>query len=305
MKNRMIFSRTAELLDRWGLRPYLLKLSDYMYHPRRSAGYDLDILRDYRSFRQQYAELLNGDSSRQSYTKRLLIVSLSPVYYRIKLEIVLARALQLRGYQPYFLTHKSLWVPNYPARYFRSARFGTTIFLEDYLRLSSASLAEVRRVVRRTLTDSLTVESLRNFEYRDVQVGDHVLSSLSRTLHQGRIDVTQPKATAFLRRVLPEALENVWAAETLLDTVQPDIVLFNDTSYVHYGPICDVTLARGINTIQFMWGFEDDALFLKRCTPETRRQDPRKRAWWLPGIQPRRSAWAWSLRWRQRRRQNR
>jgi len=287
MPYRMTFSKTAELLDNWGLRPYFVKLREYLYHPGRAAHYDLDILRDYRSFRKQYANILNEVDSRQCYTKRFLVVSLSPFCYRLKLEILLARAMQLRGYQPFFLTRKSLWVPNYPALYFKSARFGKTLFLEDYQQLSPAARKEINQVCHRILTDSPTAEELRDFKYRGVQVGEHLLSSLSRTLHRGRIDLTQPQAAAFLRRVLPATMENVWAAEALLDAIRPDVVLFNDKGYVNYGPIHDVCLVQGINTIQFTWALEDDALILKRCTPETRRIHPNS-------LSP--ESWAWAQR---------
>lgn len=287
MRSRVTFSKTAELVDRWGLRPYLLKLYEYIYYPSKAARYDLDVLKDYRSFRKQYVNILNEGDSRQAGTKRFLIVSLSPFYYRLKLEIILARTMHLRGYQPIFLTHKSLWVPNYPALYFKSARFGTTLFLEDYRQLSPAARKEVHHVTQRILADLPTIEELRDFRYRDVWVGEHILSSLSRTLHRGRIDITQPQATAFLRRILPAIMENVWVAEILLDAIRPDVVLFNDKGYANYGPIHDVCLARGINTLQFTWALEDDALILKRCTPETRRIHPNS-------LSP--ESWAWAQR---------
>ena len=273
MASFLRLSKVALWLDQLGLRPYVLKLRDYLYHPRRATRYDLAIRRDYLAFRKQSAAMLQRESL-DAPRKRALIVSLSPLVYRIKLEIFLARALHMHGYQPFFLTYRSTPVPNHPTRYFDAVHFGTTLFLEDFQRSSASAHAEIQQVVEHVLNDSLTVDELQHFQYRGVDVGEHVLSSLSRTLHMGRIDLARPDAATYLRRVLPQALTNVHAAEELLDSVQPDLLVFNDTSYTHYGPIHDISLARGINAFQFAYCAEDDALILKRCTDETRRSHP-------------------------------
>lgn len=233
------------------------------------------MLRDLRSFQERYKPILNEESNDcQPLSKNLLVVSLSPVPHRIKLEIMLSKALNLRGYTPKFLTHKSQWVPNYPRKYFDLARFGTIIYREQYSDQVMEYESEIKEITRSTLTDSLSTAKLCDFTYRGSPVGQHILSSLSRTYHEGKIDITSERARIYVRRVFPEVLRTVRFAEILLSSIKPDIVLFNDTGYGNFGPICDVAVARGINTIQFTWALEDDALIFKRCSTETRNLHP-------------------------------
>ncbi|MCL0102268.1 capsular biosynthesis protein [Dehalococcoidia bacterium] len=264
----------SNMLNRVGLRPYALKARDYLKHPGRVASYDLAIFRDLHRFRRTHAPLLVGSSNSKPQNKSVLIPSLSPLVYRIKLEILLGRALYLRGYKPYFLTYRSAPIPNYPSQYFRSAGFGQTLFYEDYFPKGDSTRQEISQFCTQVLTPSLEPGRLQGLSYRSVDIGEHLLASMSRTLHMGRIDLGQTKASAFAHNVLPELLSNVHAAERLLDTLSPDIVMFNDTSYTHYGPIHDLCLERNINAFQFNYGAEDNSLILKRSTTETRRTHP-------------------------------
>jgi hypothetical protein len=262
-------ARCAEMLARKGVTPYLRKMSSYMRSPRISLRHDLDVASDLRAFRSANIELLSG--SRPVPRKRVLVVSLSTLFYQLKLEIVLARALSLRGYEPYFLTYRSVWVPNYPRMYLGSARFGHMLYFEDYL---PPTLDAIDAIDASAVGTAWEAGQLRSFEYRGVKVGQHVLSALSRNFRRGRIDPTEPRAAEFVRRTLPDALRNVAGAERLLDHLRPDLVLFNDRGYAHYGPIHDVAMARWIDTLQFNWALEDSALILKRYTAETSRIHP-------------------------------
>ena len=270
-----IYIAIKDQLSRWGGRPYLVKFREYLRKPIRSLGRDLDMLRDLSSFKERYKAILNEESGGcQSLSKRLLVVSLSSVPHRIKLEIVLAKALNLRGYAPQFLTYKSQWVPNYSSKYFDSARFGTTIYLEQYSRQVMEYESEIKEIARNTLTNSLSTAQLCDFMYRGSRVGEHILSNLSRAYHEGRVDISSERSRLYIRRVFPEVLRTVRFAEVLLSSTKPDMVLFNDTVYGNYGPICDVAVARGINTIQFTWALEDDALIFKRWSENTRNLHP-------------------------------
>jgi hypothetical protein len=65
------------------------------------------------------------------------------------------------------------------------------------------------------------------------------------------------------------------ASERLLDAVAPDLVLFNERNYADQGPVSDVALARGLNVVQFVSGFDDDTLVFKRFTEQTKGIHPR------------------------------
>ena len=268
------FSRAAGILSKLGLRPYLLKARSYLSNPHKTWTYDSAIRRDYRTWRREARPWLQQSNFKANRQKKVLIVSLSPVIYRIKLETLFARALYERGYEPFFLVYKHTPIPNHPSAYFHAARFGQTLYFEDYQPSQDAIKEKVREETKRLLAEKPSPQEFANLTYRGVYLGEHLLSSLSRTLHLGRIDLQRPDASAFVRRVLPEVLGNVHAAESLMDQVNPDLVLFNDTSYTHYGPIHDIAINRGCNAVQFTYIAEDDALIWKRCTAETRRTHP-------------------------------
>jgi hypothetical protein len=194
--------------------------------------------------------------------------------YRLKLETLMARALYERGYEPAFLTYRRTPVPNHPSAYFRAANFGKVVYFEDFQPSQELVKKELQEEAAQFLIRKPSPQEFAHFTYRGVHVGEHVLASLSRTLHIGRIDLEQANACTFVQMVFPEALANVLAAESLMGQINPDVVIFNDTSYVHYGPIHDIAVDRGCNALQFAYSAEDDALVLKRCTEETRRTHP-------------------------------
>lgn len=238
--------------------------------PRRTVR-EATVLRDLLAFRRGAAPVLRRARPRRTGAGVALIVSLSDWVFQLKLEGLLAKALELEGFRPVFLTWRSArWAP----RYFGAYGFDELVFAEDLVPAERA--AEADRAAAEFLAGDVTVQGLKALRFRGAHVGQQTLSSLSRGFERGRISLGDEDVREALALLLPDAMRSVLAAEELLDRLEPELVLFNEKGYAGFGSVYDVALARGANVVQFVasgihW---PNALLLKRYTEETRRVHP-------------------------------
>ncbi len=234
--------------------------------PRRARA-QLEIAADARRFRRSHP-FLRAPGPRSGQTA--LAVSLSGWPYQLKLEGMLLKALELTGFRPLILTGREL---RRAAGRYHDAFGAEAIEIERFAQQGPASA--LRREADALLEGALTVERLKELHYGDVNVGQHVLSTVSRQLFDGSVGLEDPVAQALVRRLMPQAMELALVAERLLDELQPDVVLFNEARYAGYGPIFEAALARDLNVIQFVHGYSDDALVFKRYSAGSSRVHPR------------------------------
>lgn len=236
-------------------------------HGRRQAL----VLRDLAGLRLTASPALRRARPRRTGSGTALFVSLTDTLAQVKQEAVLGKALQLDGYRPLMLTMPgSRWAE----RYFRA--FGLDDFLHPNELLSPGATGEADRAARRFLDGPVSVQALKDLEFRGARVGQQTLSSLSRRFYAGRIRLEQPEVRPALEEVLVHSMRSVIAAERLHDRLRPDLVLFIEKGYAGYGSIYDVALREGANVVNFVaaglhWR---NSLILKRYTQETRRVHP-------------------------------
>jgi len=235
--------------------------------PRRALA-ALAPARDARGMGSRYPFLAEPLAPRRP-GRLALAVSLTDWPYQLKVEGMLLKALELEGYEPALVTARAAANPR---RY--APRFGIErlIVLEDYLEpVSDVELDQLNRF----LEQEPTVQALKNLEIRGAHIGRQALSSISRVLREGSIDLASPQARALLAEMLPRSLAVLAAAERILADHRPGLVLFNEARYAGHGSFFDAALGQGLNVIQFVSAFSDDALVFKRYTEETRRVHPR------------------------------
>jgi hypothetical protein len=227
--------------------------------------------RDYWSFRRRYGSILRPTPPA---TRGIaLIASLSYATYQIKLEGMFTKAFQRNGLEPVVVVPPDSELPR---RYFELFGVERFITLDDYLgpERESAATREADALLARVQSPS----DLKTLTFRGADVGREALSTVSRYLHEGGVDLDDPRAQELLARLLPAAVRTALAAEALLDELQPELVLFNERNYADQGPLCDIALLRGLNVVQFVSGFEDDTMVFKRYTAETKAIHPRSLA---------------------------
>jgi hypothetical protein len=224
--------------------------------------------RDYRAFRKRYEAVLRPTAKPTRGVA--LIASLTYSTYQAKQEGMFAKAFQLQGLEPVVATLADADLTNRYHELFGIERFVT---LEDYLTPD----LEQRALQEADALDAAvrTTEDLKQLRYQGAEVGREALSTVSRYLHEGGVDLDDPPARALLTRPLRTAVRTAIAAGRMLDDLQPELVLFNEKNYAGEGPLCDIALLRGFDVIQFVGGFEDDTTVFKRYTEETKAIHPR------------------------------
>jgi hypothetical protein len=224
--------------------------------------------RDYRAFRRQYEHVLRPAPTP---TRGLaLLASLTYSTYQAKQEGMFAKALQLKGLEPVVATLPDAAGTRRYHELFGIDRFVT---LEDYL---TPELVARAREEAAALDQAVSSPSdLKELRYEGAEVGREALSTVSRYLHEGGVDLGDPQARALLADLLHTAVRTAIAAGRMLDDLQPELVLFNEKNYAGEGPLCDIALLRGLDVIQFVGGFEDDTTVFKRYTEKTKAIHPR------------------------------
>jgi hypothetical protein len=194
-----------------------------------------------------------------------MAVSLSGWTYQLKIEGMLLKGLETGGYRPLVATDSGS--ARRSRGYMRTFAINT-LPIERYATGHAEEAAAL-------LEGDLTAQWLKTLTYRGANVGQHVLSSLSRTLFRGSVSLDDDTARQVVLELLPRSMAMVHTAERLLDAVDPKLLLFNEPRYAIYGPIFETALARGYDVVQFVHAFSDDALVFKRYTEQTKRVHPR------------------------------
>ena len=220
--------------------------------------------RDLRRFRRAYAHVLGEKPPAPAGVA--LFASLSYSTFQVKLEGMIAKALQLQGFD---VVAAVLSDADLVRRYFRLFGVDQFVTLDDY------AAGDVDEEAGRLLAGVETASDLKAVRYRGADVGRQVLSTLSRYLHEGSVDLADPRARGLAHELLRASLRVAEVSHALLDELAPDLVVFNERNYADQGPLSDVALARGLNVVQFVSGFEDDTLVFKRFTEETNGIHPR------------------------------
>jgi hypothetical protein len=223
--------------------------------------------RDLRAFRRRYGAILGP--APQPTGGPALLASLTHSPFQLKLEGMFAKAFQLQGQEVVAAVPADADLPRRYLEVYGIRRFVT---LDRYLTPETDAVA--RKEAERIATEH-SAAGLKDALFRGASVGRQALSTLSRHLHDGAVDVEDPETRALLVDFLALAIRTTLAADALLDELRPELVLFNERNYAAEGPLSDLALERELNVIQFVSGFEDDAMVFKRFTRETKGMHPR------------------------------
>ena len=224
--------------------------------------------RDLRAFRRRYGSVLGRVPPTTEGT--VLLASLTYSVFQLKLEGMLAKAFQLKGVEPVAAVPAESDLPRRFLEVFGVRRFVT---IDDYV--TDADEQRVRGEAAETLASISAAAELKELVFEGASVGRQALSTASRALHDGDVDLGDRERRALVERFLVLAMRNAIASRGLLDDVRPDALLFNERNYAGEGPLSDVSLERGLNVVQFVSGFEDDSLVFKRYTAATKGLHPR------------------------------
>ncbi len=187
-----------------------------------------------------------------------------------KLDLILASALRLQGVEPVVsVPHSTAHRVRRYARAFGIQR----VVAQDTIGVNADERAECADAVATLTGGPLTFDTLRAWQFRGYAIGTHVLSTLIRVTFDGSPDLSSPENRGHIDDILDEVLENVVRAERLIHDVAPRVLLVHEANYSTNGPMVDVALRHGVDVVQTVLTWRDDALISKRLTEATRRVD--------------------------------
>jgi hypothetical protein len=227
--------------------------------PRRQ----LEVRRGLRDVRRRYPGLTTDISDRaRTGARHVLVVSLTDDAEQIRLETILAKAIQAHGGRVTVLTYRTApW-----ARLFGALGVTDVVHYEDL----APAPSDLDPAVLAGLDACRTVADYKAFEVEGARIGRQALSSVVRASREPRVDLDDPAVRAAIRRTVRYAVESVHVADRALARVAPDCLLMLERGYAGLGSIFDRALVQGVPVIQFQSAHRDDAFYLKRYSLDAR-----------------------------------
>lgn len=200
----------------------------------------------------------------------LLVLSLMPIPYALKMEALMARALQKCGYRVVVLTNLS----SYPLvrAYHREAGGFEVLLLEEHLRLKNAW--RITRLLKRLFAnDEDFLQRIKEFRYRDAYTGLHGLATISAAVTDGGI-LESRQHIGRLRRTLRRSMHLSDAASEVVAKVSPKLMLSIEKGYTGTAEIFYAALNAGVDYVQWTGCHEPDSIMLKRYSWNNYREHP-------------------------------
>ena len=245
----------GEKLEKIGLRSYVSAFAN----PQTFYYFQ----KDFWSYRRKNASLLALGPDKREESGKVLFVGIHNFIPSAKEEGIYSRVLNMRGYTPVCLISRGSSL----VKYYKLCGIQNFEVFEDFS--ESFDLTPFVAEMERVLAEKPSYRDLISYLYRGVHVGRHVLSWMSRVLHQGTVALDSKSEMEMFQRLFPDALRNVHAAEALYDKCLPSAVMFNEHGYTPFGEFFDVSILRGQNTILLNASHNDEARIFKRYTTDT------------------------------------
>ncbi len=230
-----------------------------------------EVLGDLRRFRRDIPAI--ETHSRGSAKKKVLIVSLTPFIYQIKLEGVLAAALRIQGCKVFALCWRNLF---WPEKYFKLFGVDSFVYFDNYI--NKYHSYDPKKEMNDFLAGDLSFQKVKAWRFRHSRLGQQILSKMARRMY-GTPSLTDSDIYPVFVNYLRRQVQAIYAAEECLDGLKPDIVIFNEANDSVYGAFFDIAFSRGMQTIQFVHALRDNALVVKRFTPEAKGMHPNSLSW--------------------------
>lgn len=258
-------TRMGQIVGRLREVPVLVDLYRAVRNPRREAK----LAKDLRSTRAQLAGV-RGLPPAATDAPVALVALYRDDIFDAKVGAALATALRLKGLRPVVL------VPNpRMRRALRCARaFGIAdAIIQDQITIGESAAAEIEQTAIALFAGPVDFDSIKEWRFRDWSVGTHVLSTVIRLTFNGSPDLAVADNRQVLEQVTRDVLTNYVRAEQVVNRHRLGAVLVEEANYSINGPLVDVATANGVDVIQTIPTWRDDALMSKRLAATNRRVD--------------------------------
>jgi hypothetical protein len=247
--------------------PFLLDTYRFVRHPSWQVALNRDLAATSRSNAGLRSVPRPGPGA-----PRTLISLYRDDIFDAKLGLLLGVSLRTQGLEPLVL------VPSTRAR--RVTAYAKRFGVDDIVDREAVALSlDERRQIDdavgqvRAATDSY--ERLKQWRFADLPAGYHLLSTVIRLTQDGSPDLSAPHVAELIETVARDVATSYVRSGRILDEWTPEVVLVEEAGYSVNGPLVDAAVDRGIDVIQTIPTWRDDALISKRLTAATRRLDTR------------------------------
>lgn len=260
--------RIWPLLVRTGLEAPLARMYWLIRRPE-SLLHEVELLTDYLIFRRRYGSFLHRGGNVADANKKLLVLSFSNYVAQVKVESMLAKALQLRGYTPVIITSKGA---KRALKYYRLFGIDQFVFFDEFVdgEIAQQAIEEVETF----FAQPRTVQDIKNYEYHGTRLGAHLLRTITHDTYKGSVDLSNPDTIRYMKSVMLQGIRNVEKAEVLLDRLRPEVIFTHHPQSLGEGDIYEVGLQRGINTIYWEGAQKNGYFIFKRYTSDTKGLQP-------------------------------
>lgn len=233
---------------------------------RPRPALDPEIKADFDEFVRQF----DGIPAPRADAPHLLILSYLPLQYTNKMEMLLARSLQLRGWRVSVMTNRS-------TEALARASFGrlsgvSLLNVEDFLDFGDA--AGIAAFVKRSLAAAReSIAELKQQTYRGASIPLNAIASLTATRPDGMIE-RNDRFYRDLAKMLRRSALLMNAAEQVYEAVQPTLILSQEKGFVGTCESFYAAMRREIDYVQWVSCHEPESIMFKRYRPETTREHP-------------------------------
>lgn len=200
-----------------------------------------------------------------------LIPCMADWMYGLKTEAMFALALKLAGWRVTFIPPPAA---DGLAEEFLRAHGFTDFHSWNEFEPDESDYQEIVREAETLLEHAASFPALKQMTADGCWIGPQVLATVSRRLFDTDFDPASPEIRAILRKTVIKCLVTIRAARRLFAAGQPRLLCVNEANYAYHAALVDTAIRKQIAVVQFVQPARDDAFYLWKLRPETRRQHP-------------------------------
>jgi hypothetical protein len=221
---------------------------------------------DFREFRRNWGPVLREVKGPGGDGPPILFPHMSvPGLYRLRIDGMLAKALELRGCRPRFVLERhDLW----HEEYLRAMGFRDFVYLDDSL----PERAPLERRANELAAECSSLEDVLELSHDGYEVGRHAASRVLNRLRRGFLDLSDPEVAAELRWSLTNSLVSATAAARIYDDVRPAKLVTSVQNYTPWAEFYETALRRDVDTLYWSHSHLEGTLLFRRFSYEDRHE---------------------------------
>ena len=232
----------------------------------RSSGEELDDARTFATWLAPAARM----NAPGSQAPLFVVLSFLPLAYCLKIERIIAAAMQRAGYRVAFLTNDAC--RKIVMEYHRGHEPAPVLVLEDHLKFLQSW--QKRSQLRRLFAgDDVSLGKIKAFRYLGCYVGLHALATLSASTKDGRVQL-DGAVRRRLKKIMLHSMILVDTAQSTIGQLKPSIVMGVEKGFVGTAEIFYAALENSVDYVQWTGCHEPNAIMLKRYRWNNYREHP-------------------------------